>query len=620
MYPSLEHRARGFSLSLRTFGPCPHRFELPTLCTQVCLLENTRFHPGDAANDPGLARELASLCDVFVLDGFGVSHRAQASVTGVALALPPAARFPGPLVLSELRFIGAAVLSEPKRPLGVVIGGSKVKDKIGVISALIRRANVIVVGGRMAFTFLAARGVAVGQTAIEPTWLEKCREMEAAAHAAGVQLLLPCDALVSHSLDGPVDARIVPLTVGCCSTDAPCVPTGWFGVDVGPQTREEFSRALSACGTILWNGPMGKYEVPAFAEGTLAMVRTVVAATAAGAVTIVAGGDSVAALNATGNSAAVSHVSTGGGASLQLLEGKAMPGLSALLPEQPAPAAAPAAAAAAAVTAAITAALSPSTLTDGALMDPATAAAVARYYGETLSGTADLKTSAFACAAGATAPALRDLLASVPEEVLSKFYGCGAPLPLGMQGKRVLDLGCGSGRDCYVASALVGPTGHVTGVDMLESMLEIARRNAAPWAARLGHPATNMRFVNGKIEDLRSAGIAGTPLCSPPTSFCRLIATALSSAGRDLLLTLPSAPPADSSVDVVISNCVVNLSCDKRAVLKEAYRVLADGGEFHFSDMYCDRRLPAAIRADPVLVGEGVGVRPGGQGAEMPWA
>lgn len=265
----------------------------------------------------------------------------QASVSGVALALPPAARFPGPLVRSELAYLGRAVLNSPKRPLGVVLGGSKVKDKIGVISALLGKADVIVIGGRMAFTFLAARGVAVGGTSIETAWLPQCREMEAAAAAAGVRLLLPVDALVSASLDFPADPFTVPLVLGCCSDEAPCVPEGSFGVDIGPKSRSTFADAVLKCGTILWNGPMGRYEVSAFAAGTNAMVDTVAEAHAAGAVVVVAGGDSVAALNAAKSRQAaaggappveVTHVSTGGGASLQLLEGKGMPGLQALLP------------------------------------------------------------------------------------------------------------------------------------------------------------------------------------------------------------------------------------------------------------------------------------------------
>ncbi len=183
----------------------------------------------------------------------------------------------------------------------------------------------------MAFTFLAARGVAVGATQIEPNFLDAARQMEAAAAAAGVKLLLPRDVLVSASPDAPVDARVVPLTAGCCSAEQPCVPAGAFGMDIGPAAAEEFAAAISTCKTVLWNGPMGRFEVPAFAAGTAHLMRALADAHAAGAVVVAAGGDSVAALNGAGLAERVTYVSTGGGASLQLLEGRSMPGLEALL-------------------------------------------------------------------------------------------------------------------------------------------------------------------------------------------------------------------------------------------------------------------------------------------------
>ncbi len=205
------------------------------------------------------------------------------------------------------------------------------RDKIGVLWALIKKADVIVIGGKMAFTFLAARGIAVGATQAEEDFIPAAREMAAAAAAAGVQLLLPCDVVVSASLDEPVDVRTVSLRPGCCTAAAPCLPPGSFGLDIGPAAAAEFGAAISRCKTVLWNGPMGRFEVPAFRAGTDALLHALAAAHAAGAVTVAAGGDSVAALNAAGLSDAVTHVSTGGGASLQLLEGKSMPGLEALL-------------------------------------------------------------------------------------------------------------------------------------------------------------------------------------------------------------------------------------------------------------------------------------------------
>lgn len=296
----------------------------------VCLLENTRFEAGETKDDGKLAAALAALCDAFVLDGFGVCHRAGASVTGVA-RWHVRRCFPGPLLRRELRFLGAA-LDAPARPFGVVLGGMKVRDKIGVLWALIKKADVICIGGKMAFTFLAARGVAVGATQIEPDFVDAAREMEAAAAAAGVRLLLPADVVVSSSADAPRELRTIALRPGCCTADAPCLPPGAFGMDIGPEAAREFSAAIAGCKTVLWNGPMGKFEVPAFGEGTQNVMRALAEAHARGAVTVAAGGDSVSALNAAGLHDEMTHVSTGGGASLQLLEGHSMPGLEALLP------------------------------------------------------------------------------------------------------------------------------------------------------------------------------------------------------------------------------------------------------------------------------------------------
>lgn len=296
------------------------------------MLENTRFDARDEADEPSLAAELAALADIFVLDGFGVSHRAQASVSGVARCLPAAARFPGPLVRRELHFLGAA-LDAPARPFGVVLGGMKAADKLGVLWALIRKADVIVIGGRMAFTFLAAQGVPVGATLVETERLDDARAMKAAADAAGVRLLLPCDVLTSTSLEGAEASRVVPLAPGCCSPDAPCIPPGAHGVDIGPAAAAQFAGAIAGCATLLWNGPMGKFEVEGFSHGTRAVMRALAAAHERGAVVVAAGGDSVAALNGAGLGGCCTHVSTGGGASLALLEGLRMPGLEALLDE-----------------------------------------------------------------------------------------------------------------------------------------------------------------------------------------------------------------------------------------------------------------------------------------------
>jgi len=297
---------------------------------QLILLENTRFDARDVADDPALAAELAALADVFVLDGFGVCHRAQASVSGVARCFPPARRFPGPLLRTELHFLGAA-LDAPVRPFALVLGGFKVRDKLALLHALVAKADVLLIGGRMAFTFLAARGVAVGRTHVELGLLEAARAVEAAAAAAGVRLLLPVDVVVSQSPEAAEALHTVPLTQQCCSAEAPCLPPHAFGLDVGPATSAAFAEALAGCRTILWNGPMGKVEVAPFNKGTQALLAALAAAHAAGATVVAAGGDSLGALHAAGLGACVSHASTGGGAALQLLEGRGMPGLEALL-------------------------------------------------------------------------------------------------------------------------------------------------------------------------------------------------------------------------------------------------------------------------------------------------
>ncbi|KAG2496543.1 hypothetical protein HYH03_005366 [Edaphochlamys debaryana] len=301
---------------------------------QAVLLENTRFHSGDTKNDPAFAAALAGLCDVFVMDAFGVAHRDQASVTGVAALV--AEVYPGPLVRRELREM-AARLYNPVRPLGVLLGGAKVADKIGVVSALVELADVVAIGGRMAFTMLAARGVSVGSTQVEADWLEPCRATMARAAERGCRLLLPSDVLWSSSLAGPVDTGVQVLTLDCCTEEAPCIPAGRYGVDIGPETQAAFAEALLGCKTLFWNGPMGKFEVPEFAQGTLAMARAMDEASGSGAVTVIGGGDSVAAVTAAGLDGRITHISTGGGAALELVEGKGMPGLRALLRGREAP-------------------------------------------------------------------------------------------------------------------------------------------------------------------------------------------------------------------------------------------------------------------------------------------
>jgi len=308
---------------------------------QFVLLENTRFHPGDAANDPAFAEELVASAGatVFVLDAFGAAHRDHASVTGVAAALgrargagaggPPCV-LPGLLFRREVEFLTRAVWS-PERPFCCVVGGAKVADKIGVLKALVETADCILLGGRMAFTFLAAQGIHVGATSVEEGKLGVAREVIEAARRRGVRLLLPVDVTVGDTLDPGASTRAVPLAVGCCTPDAPCIAPGTYGGDLGPETARQYASSLGHCRTIFWNGPMGKFEVPEYGAGTAAVLGAVAAARGArGAVTIVGGGDSVAAVDRAGRAGDFSHVSTGGGAGLELIEGRHMPGVRAV--------------------------------------------------------------------------------------------------------------------------------------------------------------------------------------------------------------------------------------------------------------------------------------------------
>lgn len=294
---------------------------------QVCLLENLRFHAGEVDNCQEFAQQLASLADVYVNDAFAVCHRQQASVTGVVQHV--AECYPGLLLRTELRFLHA-VCDNPPRPFGVVIGGAKVRDKIKVLHALLHKADVICIGGRMAFTFLAAEGVAVGKTQIEEDWLEACRELRVLAAQRGVQLLLPEDVVVARSMDDDCGCCTVPLTLNCCSQESPCVPPGCFGLDIGPKSSQAFTQALASCRSLFWNGPMGRFELPGFAAGTHAIARAVGALTAAGATTVVGGGDSVSAVKQLQPVPDITYISTGGGASLELVRGSVLPGIAAL--------------------------------------------------------------------------------------------------------------------------------------------------------------------------------------------------------------------------------------------------------------------------------------------------
>lgn len=282
---------------------------------EVLLLENTRFEPGEEKNDPAFAKELASLADLYVCDAFGTVHRAHASTAGVADYLPAVSGF---LVAKELRALGEAVNS-PKRPLTAILGGAKVSDKIKVINRLLDKADTIIIGGGMAYTFAAAQGGNIGNSLCETDQLDYAKEMLEKAKKKGVQLLLPTDTVAAKEFAPEAESKVVP---------TPEIGDGWMGLDIGPETVQTFCDAVKQSGTVVWNGPMGVFEFPRFAEGTKAIAR---AMSETEAFTVVGGGDSVAAVEQMGYADQMSHVSTGGGASLKYLEGATLPGVACLM-------------------------------------------------------------------------------------------------------------------------------------------------------------------------------------------------------------------------------------------------------------------------------------------------
>lgn len=282
---------------------------------QVLLLENTRFLGGEEKNDERLARTLAELGDFYVNDAFGAAHRAHASTTGIAAHLRPAVA--GLLMQKELDYLGSA-LSNPKRPFVAILGGSKISGKIDVIRELLPKVDAMLIGGAMACTFYKAMGLETGKSLVEPDRIDLAKEL---LDTAGTKLILPHDAVVAPSLDDPGAAHAV-------SRDA--IPSNEAMFDIGPKTAESYGRAITSAKTVIWNGPMGVFEKPPFDAGTLAIAKAKAEATKKGATTIVGGGDSAAAVAIAGLESAMSHVSTGGGASLEFLEGKALPGVAAL--------------------------------------------------------------------------------------------------------------------------------------------------------------------------------------------------------------------------------------------------------------------------------------------------
>ncbi len=282
---------------------------------QILLLENTRFEKGETKNDPELAKAMASMAEVYVSDAFGAVHRAHASTAGVAAYLPAVYGF---LIEKELEIMGGA-LANPKRPLVAILGGSKVSSKIGVINHLLDIANVIIIGGGMAYTFAKAQGGSVGTSLLESDWLDYCNDMIAKAKEKGVQLLLPVDTLCAKEFSADAEPVL---------HDTMSIPDDMMGMDIGPKTVEEYAAAVKGAGTVIWNGPMGVFEFPKFAEGTRAIAK---ALADTDAITIIGGGDSAAAVAQMGFADKMTHISTGGGASLEFLEGKELPGVACLL-------------------------------------------------------------------------------------------------------------------------------------------------------------------------------------------------------------------------------------------------------------------------------------------------
>ncbi len=284
----------------------------------VVLLENVRFFSEEEKNDTEFAHKLAALAEVYVNDAFGAAHRAHASTEGVTEYLKP--NVAGHLMEKELQYLQGAI-DEPKRPLAAIVGGSKVSSKIGVLESLIDKCDKVLIGGGMIFTFYKARGLAVGKSLVEEDKLELAKELEAKAAAKGVQLLLPTDVVLADNFAPDANSQIT-------SIDA--IPDGWMGLDIGPDSLKTFQAALADCKTVIWNGPMGVFEFDKFAAGTNGIAHTLAELSAQGCCTIIGGGDSVAAVEKVGVAEKMSHISTGGGASLELLEGKVLPGVAAL--------------------------------------------------------------------------------------------------------------------------------------------------------------------------------------------------------------------------------------------------------------------------------------------------
>ena len=309
-----QHLGKDVGLAPDCVGPEVERMVNALAPGQVLLLENLRFHAEEEGNEEAFSKALAALADVYVNDAFGTAHRAHASTVGMVPFV--AARGAGFLLQKECEYLGK-VVSAPERPLVAILGGAKVSDKVAVLDNLVSKVDALLVGGAMAYTFLTAQGIAVGNSLVEKDHVETARRLLDAAKQRGTRLVLPVDHRASTSVKGDQPAQ----TVG------PAIPEGLLGVDIGPESERLFAAEVAKAKTVFWNGPMGIFEVPAFSHGTMAMVDALVGS---GALTIVGGGDSVAAVVQSGKADRISHISTGGGASLEFIEGRTLPGVAAL--------------------------------------------------------------------------------------------------------------------------------------------------------------------------------------------------------------------------------------------------------------------------------------------------
>lgn len=285
----------------------------------VVLLENTRFRAEETKNGEAFSKDLASLCEMYVNDAFGAAHRAHCSTVGVTAYVEEAAV--GYLMGKELKYLGNAV-EDPERPFVTILGGAKVADKLNVIENLLNKADTLIIGGGMAYTFLAAQGYGVGNSLLDESKIDYCKDMLAKAEAKGVKILLPIDVVAAAGFPNPIDAPIDTVVY-----DADKIPADMEGLDIGPKTAELYAAAVKSAKTVVWNGPMGVFENPTLAAGTIAVAKALAETEA---VTIIGGGDSAAAVNTLGFGDKMTHISTGGGASLEFLEGKALPGIEAV--------------------------------------------------------------------------------------------------------------------------------------------------------------------------------------------------------------------------------------------------------------------------------------------------